>query len=380
MERQDLPDAEIHADSEHIAPDERPRTEPASVGRERAPHVTTPEAPPQRPFGRRVVSGRVLLVFFVALAAGVAAGVLVPERLPGMRAVETQPRTFLPTTTAADIDVEVSTVDTVIDVEEGGYDVSVEVGTLPTEDLETYLAWMTDHTNESVEHLEARWDLAQLYISTGELQGEAISAFLKTPREIFVRPHNLSRAYDDSWLPIAHGVTITDPDVVSMMTTTLSVEPHHRVLEIGTGSGYQSAILSRLTNECYSIEIIEPMYHDTNELYRGLYEEYPTYRNIRRKLGDGFYGWEKYAPFDRIIVTASIDHLPPPLLQQLAPGGIMVIPLGPPSKQFIIEVKKLVDDDGNIELTRRDVYNGLSVRFIPFIDDQGNPRYNAPNS
>jgi protein-L-isoaspartate(D-aspartate) O-methyltransferase len=172
-------------------------------------------------------------------------------------------------------------------------------------------------------------------------------------------------------MPVGWGATITDPDVVSMMTTTLDVKPDSKVLEIGTGSGYQSAILSHLTDYVYSIEIIEPLYRETNALYNELTPSYPNYSNIRRKLGDGFFGWEKYAPFDRIIVTCAIDHLPPPLIQQLNPGGIMVVPLGPPGRQNIMEVKKTVDDKGNVSLTRRDVYNGLGVRFIPFRSDSG---------
>ncbi len=242
----------------------------------------------------------------------------------------------------------------------------------PVDTKEAYLEWMVANTNEELEYLEARWELAQLFKSTSELQGEAtIRAFLRTPREDFVREKNIARAYDDTWLPIGWGATITDPDVVSMMTTTLAAEPHHRVLEIGTGSGYQSAMLSNLSNYVYTIEIIEPLQEETDTLYDALEREYPLYGNIKRKLGDGFYGWERYAPFDRIIVTCAIDHLPPPLLRQLAVGGIMVVPLGPPGRQYIMEVKKTVDEDGKLSLERRDVYNGLSVKFIPFRDTEG---------
>ena len=156
-----------------------------------------------------------------------------------------------------------------------------------------------------------------------------------------------------------------------MMTTTLDVKPKHRVLEIGTGSGYQSAILSNLSNYIFSIEIIQPLQKETDALYSELAATYPQYKNIRRTLGDGYYGWKEFAPFDRIIVTCAIDHLPPPLLQQLAPGGIMVVPLGPPGRQHIMEVKKTLDSAGNEVLKRRDVYNGLGVKFIPFRDEKG---------
>jgi protein-L-isoaspartate(D-aspartate) O-methyltransferase len=156
------------------------------------------------------------------------------------------------------------------------------------------------------------------------------------------------------------------------MTTTLNINPGEKVLEIGTGSGYQSAILSYLTSEVYTIEIIKPLFIETDKLYRDLEKTYPSYGSINRKLGDGYYGWEKYAPFDKIIVTCAIDHIPPPLLKQLSEeNGIMVLPLGPPGRQYIMEVKKMKAPDGVITLSRRDVYNGLNVKFIPFRDEAG---------
>jgi len=158
---------------------------------------------------------------------------------------------------------------------------------------------------------------------------------------------------------------------VSMMTTTLNVQPGDKVLEIGTGSGYQSAILSYLTKDVYTIEIIKPLFIETDALYRELERNFPSYSVINRKLGDGYYGWEEFAPFDKIIVTCSIDHIPPPLLRQLKPGGIMVLPLGPPNRQYIMEIVKHEEEDGSITLRRKDVYNGQSVKFIPFRDDSG---------
>jgi protein-L-isoaspartate(D-aspartate) O-methyltransferase len=148
-------------------------------------------------------------------------------------------------------------------------------------------------------------------------------------------------------------------------------------LEIGTGSGYQSAILSYLTTDIYTIEIIRPLFIETDALYRDLEEAFPSYSAINRKLGDGYYGWEEYAPFDKIIVTCSIDHIPPPLLRQLKPGGIMVLPLGPPNRQYIMEIMKHEDEEGAISLSRRDVYNGMSVKFIPFRDNVGSS-YSSP--
>jgi protein-L-isoaspartate(D-aspartate) O-methyltransferase len=255
--------------------------------------------------------------------------------------------------------------------EGSAYDVNDHLETLPLNNLNAYLNTMLENTGESERFLRERWALSRKFIDSKELRGAALEGFLRTPREHFVREKNVARSYADTWMPIGYGATITDPDVVAMMTTTLDVKPQHKVLEIGTGSGYQSAILSNLSNHVYSIEIIKPLFFETNELYEELSTEYPQYRNISRKLGDGYFGWEKFAPFDRIIVTCSIDHLPPPLLQQLKPGGIMVVPLGNPSRQYIMEVKKSLDAKGNEVLTRRDVYNGLSVKFIPFRDEEG---------
>ncbi|MDR1898978.1 MAG: protein-L-isoaspartate O-methyltransferase [Treponema sp.] len=243
---------------------------------------------------------------------------------------------------------------------------------MPIETKETWLSWMRNNRNDSPAFLESRWNLAQDFVLSSELKrSEDIRAFLLAPREHFVRARNRGLEYADTWLPIGYGATITDPDVVAMMTTTLNIGPGDRVLEIGTGSGYQSAILSYLSTDIYTIEIIKPLYIETDELYRNLEKSYPSYGVINRKLGDGYYGWEKYAPFQKIIVTCAIDHIPPPLLKQLAPGGIMVLPLGPPGRQYIMEVKKEVAEDGSITLSRRDVYNGLRVSFIPFRDEAG---------
>ena len=243
---------------------------------------------------------------------------------------------------------------------------------MPIETKEAWMSWMRRNRNDDPVFLEQRWEWAQDLVLSSELKRpEDVRAFLLTPREHFVRAHNRGLEYANTWLPIGYGATITDPDVVSMMTTTLNLKPGEKVLEIGTGSGYQSAILSYLTKDVYTIEIIKPLFIETDALYRQWEAAFPSYSVINRKLGDGYYGWEEFAPFDKIIVTCAIDHIPPPLLQQLKPGGIMVLPLGPPGRQYIMEVKKAVDEGGIVTLSRRDVYNGLSVRFIPFRDEGG---------
>ncbi len=277
----------------------------------------------------------------------------------------------------------IQTADVIEDIDvvknaEVKYDITKITEKPPIGTKDSFVGWMLQHTAEKKGYIEDRWELAQKFIDTKELDGENfVRAFLMTPREHFVRKKNLSRAYEDTWLSIGYGATITDPDVVSMMTTSLKIEPHHKVLEIGTGSGYQSAILSHLSNHVYSIEIIEELAAETDSLYKELEEDYPTYKNITRKLDDGFYGWEKYAPFDRIIVTCSIDHIPPPLSKQLSENGIMVVPLGPPQRQFIMQIEKIFTRNGEVRLIQKDVYGGVGVRFIPFRDKEGKSHSNG---
>jgi len=252
------------------------------------------------------------------------------------------------------------------------YDGQAFAASMPIESEAVWTSWMNTQRKESAAFLKRRWEYSQEFIHSGELKRDAdVRAFLLSPREHFVRERNKGHEYDDTWMPIGYGATITDPDVVAMMTSTLNIEAQDKVLEIGTGSGYQSTILSFLSKNTFTIEIIKPLFVETNQLYNDLTENYPSLGSISRKLGDGYYGWEKYAPFNKIIVTCAIDHIPPPLLQQLAPGGIMVLPLGPPGRQYIMEVRKNIDEQGNITLTRRDVYNGLRVSFIPFRDEKG---------
>lgn len=307
-------------------------------------------------FSRRVPSLFVWL-FLAGIAVGVAVGIFLPAFLPGVlprgripaflwsqdgsltvhpgKSADVLPATLLaalPSNIGESTPVAVPAAEPDAPATADAapvFDAAKELGTLPMDTREHFVDYMEKQNGEERDFLEKRWETAQAFIKTHELQGNAIEAYLRTPRENFVRARNLARAYDDTWMPIGWGATITDPDVVSMMTTTLDVKPGMKVLEIGTGSGYQSAILSHLTNFVYSIEIIEPLFHETDALYDQLATRYPSYKNIHRKLGDGFYGWEKYAPFDRIVVTCAVDHLPPPLIQQLTPNGIMVVPLGP---------------------------------------------------
>ena len=248
----------------------------------------------------------------------------------------------------------------------------------PYETKESYLEWMLENTDQEEKYLLEKWERYKWVISWSGSPSlthrRVIQGFLKTPREYFCRDWNLPKAYAHAYLSIGYGQTISGPEIVSRMTNALNPQLDHKVLEIGTGSGYQAAFLAELSNFVYTIEIVEPLAEVTDEIYRSLESKYPQYKNVRRKIEDGYFGWDEYAPFDRIIVTCGIDHIPPPLLKQLAPDGSMVIPVGPPSGQTILKVTKRVDTDGTVTLEREDIYKGTPTKgdvFVPFTAKDG---------
>lgn len=152
---------------------------------------------------------------------------------------------------------------------------------------------------------------------------KVLEVMKKIPRHLFVDDSLRNQAYDDHPLPIGEGQTISQPYVVALMTEALRLKPSDRVLEIGTGSGYQAAVLAEIVKEVYTIEIRKGLAEKAEKRLREL-----GYRNVRVKYGDGYFGWEEFAPFDAIIVTASANHIPPPLIKQLKDGGRLIIPLG----------------------------------------------------
>jgi protein-L-isoaspartate(D-aspartate) O-methyltransferase len=239
----------------------------------------------------------------------------------------------------------------------------------PLESKEAFVDWMLRNTQEEEYFIRWRWECAQdLLRWSGIKDTRILEAFLRTPREIFIRERNRARAYEHSYMPIGYGATITDPWVVSVMTQAINPERDHRILEIGTGSGYQSAILARLTDQVYTVEIIDGLAEETDRLYRVLEKKYPEYAKIRRKSGDGYFGWPEHAPFQGILVTCAIDHVPPDLLKQLSPGGCVVIPVGPPSGQTLMKITKDVSENGTISYNRQSI---MSVKFIPFKTKSG---------
>jgi len=203
---------------------------------------------------------------------------------------------------------------------------------------------------------QAHQQLVEHAIASQNLQDEdVIRAFSAVPRHQFVPPEYLDIAYEDHALPIGYGQTISQPSLVAYMTEILELKPGQKVLEIGTGSGYQAAILAELGFvDVYTIEIVPELAENASNLLRSL-----GYSNVTVKQADGYYGWEEYAPFDAIIVTAAPDHIPAPLVEQLAENGRLVIPIGPPG--WYQTLWKFIKQDNELI-----GYNMGGVGFVPF--------------
>lgn len=204
--------------------------------------------------------------------------------------------------------------------------------------------------------LPARLEMVRLHIEgAGVLNDDVLRAMREVPRHEFVPQDFLDQAYENHPLPIGYGQTISQPYIVGWMTELLQPQPGERVLEIGTGSGYQAAILAELGFlEVYSIEIVPELADSASERLEAL-----GYDDVHIRQADGYYGWPEAAPFDAIIVTAAPDHLPAPLVEQLAEGGRLVIPIGPAG--FYQSLWQFVKRDGEIT-----AYNMGGVSFVPF--------------
>ena len=193
------------------------------------------------------------------------------------------------------------------------------------------------------------------YIDKDALSHRVMQVMGTVPRHLFVPPAMRSAAYENRPLPIGYGQTISQPYIVALMTDLLQPHADHKVLEIGTGSGYQAAVLSGLVKEVYSIEIIDQLGKTSKRVLQDL-----GYDNVSTRIADGYDGWPEHAPFDSIIVTAGISHIPPPLIRQLKNGGTMVIPVG---SSFQTQQLTLVKKDLNGAITTRQI---IPVIFVPF--------------
>ena len=238
----------------------------------------------------------------------------------------------------------------------------------PMGSKQAFVDWMAKNRGEDPHYLAERYDRFLMLVSHHDVWNDRNKrAYLMTPRADFVTRRNLSRAYEWHYLDIGYGVTITGPHTVARMTNTIDPQRGEKVLEVGTGSGYQSAYLSYLTDRIWTIEIIRPLFERTGAVYADLIRRgYTEYAAIQRKNADGYYGWPEHAPFDKIIVTCGIDHVPPPLLKQLKPNGVMVIPIGPPGAQHVLKIVKHQNTDGSYRVERSDIYHGSIVNFVPF--------------
>ena len=193
-----------------------------------------------------------------------------------------------------------------------------------------------------------------VYLDKKVLDSSVLQALNTVPRHKLVPASQKQYAYLNKPLAIGHGQTISQPYIVAIMTDLLGPHPEDKILEIGTGSGYQAAILSRMVLKVYTIEIIEAL---GKRARRDL--EKLGYDNIQVRIGDGYYGWEQHAPYDGIVVTAAASHIPPSLIQQLKPGGRMIIPVG---SRFLTQQLLLVIKDKEGKVTTRQI---LPVRFVP---------------
>jgi protein-L-isoaspartate(D-aspartate) O-methyltransferase len=198
-------------------------------------------------------------------------------------------------------------------------------------------------------------------MSRGIRDERVLAAMGKVPREEFVPAEMRAASYSDQPLPIGHNQTISQPYIVAFMTEQLRPQPKDRVLEIGTGSGYQAAILGELVAEVFSIEIVEPLGKRARTTLQRL-----GYENVKVKVGDGYKGWPEHAPFDIVIVTCAPNHVPQPLIDQLKEGGRMIIPVGNAGEQELY----LLEKEGG-KLRRRAV---LPVRFVPMTGEAGDKR------
>ncbi len=208
---------------------------------------------------------------------------------------------------------------------------------------------------EKNNYKEAREKMVNSQIKARGIRGSSTLAAMRTvPRHKFVQKKDMASAYFDSPLPIGHGQTISQPYIVAFMTEIIKPKKDFKVLEIGTGSGYQAAVLSLIVDSVYTIEIIEPLFNQSKKRLKDL-----NYNNILVKNADGYHGWEEKGPFDAIVVTAAAEFVPPPLMKQLKDGGKMIIPVGTPftTQQLLLVEKK----NGKIKTK-----NLMFVRFVPF--------------
>lgn len=207
-----------------------------------------------------------------------------------------------------------------------------------------------------IDHEKSRLEMVEKQIEgRGIKDKNTLNSMRLVERHLFVPNTYKSNAYEDRPLPIGYGQTISQPYIVAYMTELLNVKEGHTVLEIGTGSGYQAAVLSKIVKQVYTIEIVEELGKEAKERLKTL-----GYKNVEVKIADGFYGWQEKGPYEGIIVTAASEYIPPSLIEQLKDGGRMIIPVGSP---FSVQTLVLITKNGK-KITSD---NLIPVRFVPFV-------------
>lgn len=215
-----------------------------------------------------------------------------------------------------------------------------------------------------IQKLKTEAKETSMWTGKNEFSQKVMKAMEKVPRHEFIPDDRKNLSYDNRPVYIGHGQTISQPYIVALMTDTLKLKKTDKVLEVGTGSGYQAAILSVLVTKVVSIEIIPALYKRATKVLRKL-----NYKNVFTLKGDGYIGYEKEAPYDAIIVTAAAPHVPPKLIEQLKPGGKLVLPVGKPNqtqKLILITKSKKKDKNKQYKITTKDI---LPVIFVPLTGD-----------
>jgi len=222
-------------------------------------------------------------------------------------------------------------------------------------DSDTPFAWEAmDDRAAMLRDIEEEVALTRREIGKGALQDRVMAAMAKVPRERFVPESHRVLAFRNGAVPIGHGQTISQPYIVALMTDLVEPRPDSTILEVGTGSGYQAAVLAQLVRQVYSVEIVEALAQAAGERLARL-----GYDNVTVRHADGYRGWQEHAPFDGIVVTAAAPHIPQPLIEQLKPGARLVIPVGLPG---CVQMLKVVEKQADGSCSSRDV---LMVAFVP---------------
>ena len=216
---------------------------------------------------------------------------------------------------------------------------------------------MDRNTKRMIADIESEVHYTRSMIGKDALDPRVMKVMASVPRDKFVPPEMKAAAFDNGPLPIGHGQTISQPYIVALMTDLLALQPEHVVLEIGTGSGYQTAVLSELCHKVYSVEVVAALSEAAATRLQQL-----GYRNVETRTGNGYQGWPEHAPYDGIIVTAAASHIPQPLIEQLRPGGRLVIPVGLP---YSYQELMLVTKDRHGATRSKSV---LGVAFVPLME------------